>query len=596
MTPKPLTPCRIMALRLVDRLLDRLLIAIGLLVGGFAVSFIAVMTESPVDNTVIPIILVVIASLFLVDIRRTEHDGKAANPGPRPDKLLRPFNLRFAPSMTGFILILFCIGLVGGMVVAKGHYPIYEERELRHNLTGMISPKNPEQFSFIVFGDTRTEVFIPTDKDTLDTKKELQKRYSAAKRSDIHLFPARKGALDSVRINLRGKSLRYLYANGWPTDGYKKTRRTHPDSTWRKIYDHRGHTAVFETIADLVHCEKAQNNPRYVDLAVHTGDIVLWSDKADNVYWARFDSLFYRKLKGQCFTKRFLPVAGNHEYWKDPHLESYFQNFPFLRTDDADEGCHYYALKYGNSCFIFLCSGTYVEEKHRGKKWSYWTCMDASFHEQMAWFQEALEYARDSGCRHLFVTYHKPSHTCSEHPPLDGWCDPRIYLKRFKRDNRNISVTVFGGHNHTTEIFRDDDITYVVAGGGGANQTFRDTTWTTGPDELYWKKRPRRENYNYLRVDVDGGTAKMRLFKWEPMYHSSPTFIEEQLPSEIQVYGACSRCGRCLLRALPLPEVLRRIFWIVFWVVLVVGGGKLTVFIVGCCYGVKGYDPGKGAG
>jgi hypothetical protein len=84
-------------------------------------------------------------------------------------------------------------------------------------------------------------------------------------------------------------------------------------------------------------------------------------------------------------------------------------------------------------------------------------------------------------------------------------------------------VVVFNGHVHTTELYEVDDVKYLLLGGGGAEQDpilpGRTAIKVPAgyPADLYWKGQRPKEEYNYLRVDVQPGQkTKFTLNRFRP--------------------------------------------------------------------------------
>jgi hypothetical protein len=589
-------PANSCGLKVLDCTLGIVLICVGIFVAGFVVGIFAVFTKNAVDNTALPLVVLFIISLIFIGRGRSSHEDSDCIAGTdrsekggsdKPSKLGWPLPLRFSSWVTAIVLVFLCFGLITGTFVAKGYWHLTDERPLSNNLTGTIEPKNPESFSFIAFGDTRSEVVLPSlaEADSAEIKEALKKRHTEARREDIDL----RFHPDSLNVRMRPDhekpdSLLFRYDTIWPTVGYRKGPE-HPG----KFYDGRAFKRVFKEVARRVNPKKAGEDRQYVDLAVHTGDIVLWGGNHGSPYWAAFDSLFYRKLKRSCFSKRLLPAIGNHEYWYDDKapLSSFFKTFPHLKPPDSPDGYHYYALKYGNSFFIFLCTGKYVpgEDKKAGVPWE---CLQADCAAQAAWLDEALAYAKDCGVSHIFVTYHKPTFTWSKHKPLDSLNDPFHNLVKFKRDHPTISMTVFSGHNHTTEVFSPDDINYLVLGGGGASQYFgEDTQRAPDPEELYWKEdrargKKRKELYNFLKVDINGGNAKLRLFTWDPT-DTLDHFVEGKLPREIRIAGASpSPEAHGIVSARPLKDTVKLALILSFVITGILGSVKGLLYYCMC--------------
>ena len=61
-----------------------------------------------------------------------------------------------------------------------------------------------------------------------------------------------------------------------------------------------------------------------------------------------------------------------------------------------------------------------------------------------------------------------------------------------------------------------DGVNYLVLGAGGAPQAFDLTTNPSPEEELYWKGQNRVEEYNYLKVTVDGPNIKGIIHRFRP--------------------------------------------------------------------------------
>ncbi len=134
----------------------------------------------------------------------------------------------------------------------------------------------------------------------------------------------------------------------------------------------------------------------------------------------------------------------------------------------------------------------------------------------MAFLVEELKAARAAGADHVFVVYHSPSYVQVAHDPLPPDQSPHPYLKPYALD---FNIVVINSHTHTTEQYLVDGINYLVLGGGGAAQKFSYTQNPSTETELYWKGRTpseRAEEYNYLRVTVDGPRLVGVIHRWRP--------------------------------------------------------------------------------
>ena len=211
---------------------------------------------------------------------------------------------------------------------------------------------------------------------------------------------------------------------------------------------------------------------------------------------------------------QFFPVLGNHELWQqtgepDP-MQNFSNTFPYLAGSDV---YHNYYFKIGNSLFFNLCSGGYDNAKHDfTHDDTTWNCKQHTYEEVMQ--AMGMIYGentyRGRVINNIFIQYHKPSYSCDKHPPLYAGNDPLTELLKYKKDNPDLKIFVFNGHNHTTELYNPEDGVYVlVAGGGGAPQKVTTKTWHKQEEEIFWKnlKEPsgkyKRANYFRVFVDVD---------------------------------------------------------------------------------------------
>ncbi len=85
------------------------------------------------------------------------------------------------------------------------------------------------------------------------------------------------------------------------------------------------------------------------------------------------------------------------------------------------------------------------------------------------------------------------------------------YLLLMASYPRDLDLVVFNGYVHTTEIYDVDGVKYLLLGGGGAEQgrslpgQSHLKVLADYPSDLYWKGQDRKEEYNYVRVDVAPG-------------------------------------------------------------------------------------------
>ncbi len=511
--------------------IDALCLFLAIVFSGFTVAYLSVITKSQIDNTIIPLILILIASIIIVG-------GKGAG-------RIFSANPRFSNFYTSIFIIFLCLSILlttlgltscsssSGTTEASPQKRAAGPPGILKNVAG---PENPEDYSFVVFGDTRTVLFLAKEKNNKkEIMEEIRRRY---KEKEAKLTPDDGNNLESFIINK--DNLRVIYRKDkmqkrseWPLEIKRDGK---------KIYDGEAQNKIYAKVIELLGAARADGR---ADLAIHTGDLVLWSGRKGEAYWDDFNRRFYEKLKKRCFSDRFYPVVGNHENWVHEDDEDYndktrmfYKYFKHIKTGSG----HDYAFEYGSGYFIFLCTGTYAERTGA----SIWECEARPYFQQVGWLNEVLEEVKNKeDIKHLFVTYHKPSYTLSEHPPLHSRYDISGLLSKFKREMkrsraREISVLVFNGHNHTTEVFKKEGIRFFVLGGGGAPQDFSRKKWRDQPKELYWKNG-REERYTFLQVGVMNDRVEFTMHEFHPAGEGRFKYIKRTL-REVQI-GAKKTAG-----------------------------------------------------
>lgn len=484
-------------------ILDYLLVLLALSLSGIFVGYLVVTTETHLDNIAVPLIILVVSALLFAKPSTTEIPKQShAQPSS------------FSLGATAVALIVLVISLFIGMELAKSRLSSGLTTSLQHDISESTLDGSPTDFSFIVFGDTRTELHIPwrePDSARIDTL--LKKRFPYL---DGSLIATKTFDLSGELVDLivpgpaGGKTMsdHYKYNAGWPI-----TIHRHTPAGVKSIYHKSGHERIYTGVARYIQRVPTSHTPESVDFCIHTGDLVLWSDGPRNPYWNYFRGLFYDDLSQRGLDERVFPVIGNHEYWRDPTADNFFKIFRHLSPEEPNTGYHYYSFEYGKCVFVFLCSGWRCTD---GGYSECWNCAQASFSEQMSWMMATLNRARHRGVKHVFVTYHKPSFSHSEHRPLVDSIDPRRYLEQFLATADGIDITVFNGHNHTTEFYVHKGIRYLVLGGGGAPQCLVDKSYPCQPKERFWDSAAKRERYNFLRVDVAPNGLRFHEFFFQP--------------------------------------------------------------------------------
>jgi hypothetical protein len=107
-----------------------------------------------------------------------------------------------------------------------------------------------------------------------------------------------------------------------------------------------------------------------------------------------------------------------------------------------------------------------------------------------------------------FIIFHNPVFARSGLGGIPEQRNPHKVIASYARD---FELVVLNGHVHTTEIYDVDGVKYLMLGGGGAEQDpilpgrTKIKVPKDYPPDLYWNGQPRKEEYNYLHVDVEPG-------------------------------------------------------------------------------------------
>lgn len=288
--------------------------------------------------------------------------------------------------------------------------------------------------------------------------------------------------------------------------------------------DSKKEDQIFHKIRNSTHFEVKGELDQLASFAVYTGDLI-WRG-SNNGYWQEIRDQFPASLRSTS-SPRIFPVIGNHESWQQggegDAMGNYFGTFPYLAQNGVQ--FHNYAFVIGNSLFVNLCSGGYGSDPKKFEEDDkVWNCEKVeSFDKLMQSLGSLygqLTY-RGRKLSNIFVTYHKPSYSTFEHPPLNTGNDPLQTLLGFKKENPALKIFVFNGHNHVTELFRPaPGVFALVAGGGGAPQKAGIPVDDHGKpmQELFWPAvgSDRYRRINFFRASVgpsdEGVSIEERVF------------------------------------------------------------------------------------
>jgi len=184
------------------------------------------------------------------------------------------------------------------------------------------------------------------------------------------------------------------------------------------------------------------------DLVVHSGDLV-----ADGNVLSQWNT-FFDTTKDLMGSIPFYPALGNHE----KNAQHYYNLF-HPPAGGGKENKQWYSFDYGNAHIVCLDSDVRYSQ------------------DQLEWLENDL--ARIAGrVQWIFVNFHHPPHSSgshgSEYASMPKWIDA------FERYGVDI---VFNGHDHHYERSLNNDIWYIVTGGGGA--PLRAVNQKPNPNQVY---------------------------------------------------------------------------------------------------------------
>lgn len=365
-------------------------------------------------------------------------------------------------------------------------------------------------FSFVAIGDTRTEPYLTGGMEQAEVmEKVLKERYH---NKPVRLFFDPTGLeLSRAEIQERSAILTLYYRDGWPRTIVKAG-----NGRSRVIMRDSGRKWVCDRIVSSINRGAADpgNGALFI---IHGGDIPVFGFQGtvldESPYWQIFDDELLSRLpppgKNLGLPGRALAAVGNHETWYDEKISGLLTTMPWLKAFGLSDNRRIYSVTFRNCRFIFLDAGG----SKTGLYGEAWTSDYPDFKSQMAFLTNELNAAKSTGTDHVFIVYHKPSFVKVGHDPLPMDQNPHTVIRKFAKD---LNLVVFNSHTHTTEHYLVDGVNYLVLGAGGAPQAFDLTTNPSPEEELYWKGQNRVEEYNYLKVTVDGPNIKGIIHRFRP--------------------------------------------------------------------------------
>lgn len=412
------------------------------------------------------------------------------------------------------------VGCVGGIALAI--------------LSGCVHPQKesaPAAFSFDVYGDSRSMMYLPYKQDQEAEARELM----------VDMFELALPAKEAPEVVQKYVKLTYDPSNhelvqivmpfmtssevttltldkGWVTEASVEDVKLMPGVRHTMFRLQGGDWVAREVVKDI-----RSGNAEFL---VNTGDLVWWGKQggkpSDNPYWKLVNEDVLKQLPGPDkhmkeagLDGRVFPAVGNHEVWDDSDVEGLLASFPYLKNFGVSDKQLIYKFDYDGVRFIFLWTGKYDYRDPTG-----WGATRPAYEEQMTQLKQWLDEAKAKGTKKVFISFHAPAFCRSGMGAIPEAQNPHQTIAAYAKD---LDITVFNGHVHTTEVYQVDGVKYLVLGGGGAEQDpilpgrMHIKVPDGYPPDQYWNGDAPKEDYNYLHVEViPGQPTKFTINRFRP--------------------------------------------------------------------------------
>jgi hypothetical protein len=386
-------------------------------------------------------------------------------------------------------------------------------------------------FSFAVYGDSRSMMYLPYKADQEAEARALmtdlfelvmpEKVAAEVVQKNVKLIydPATQELVQMVMPFMSKSEVTTLtFDKGWVTEASVEDVKLLP-GVRRTMFRLHGGEWVARGVVNAVQTGQAK-------FILNTGDMVWWGKQgtkpSENPYWKLVYEDVLSKLpppdaqmRAAGLPGRVFPAVGNHEVWNDSDVEGLLAAFPYLKKFGVSDKQLTYKFDFNGARFIFLWTGKYDYRDPTG-----WGATQPPYEEQMKQLKVWLDEAKATGTKNIFIAFHAPTFCRSGMGAIPEDQNPHKTIAAYARD---LDITVFNGHVHTTELYEVEGVKYLVVGGGGAEQdpTLPGRTHVKVPEgyppDQYWKGEAPREDYNYVLVDVKPGQkTKFTINRFRP--------------------------------------------------------------------------------
>jgi hypothetical protein len=229
-------------------------------------------------------------------------------------------------------------------------------------------------FSFAVYGDSRTMMYLPYKADQREEATKLmveifslvlpEKVAEEVVRKDVKLTYNPDGELVQIVMPFETKSevTTLTVDKGWITEASVEDVKLLP-GVRRTMFRMQGGDWVAREVVKAVQSGRAK-------FAVNSGDIVWWGKQGrtvfDSPYWKRVNEEVLEPLppadsemRAAGLEGRWFPTVGNHEVWGDPKIEGVLSAIPHLKKLGVSADRLIYKFDFKDVRFVFLWTGEY---------------------------------------------------------------------------------------------------------------------------------------------------------------------------------------------------------------------------------------------
>ena len=338
--------------------------------------------------------------------------------------------------------------------------------------------KSASGFSFAVYGDSRSMMYLPYKSDQETEARQLmvdmfelvlpEKVAAEVVEKDVKLIydPVTHELVEMVMPFMTHSEVTYMTVDkGWITEASVEDIKLLP-GVRRTMFRLQGGDWVAREIVKDVKSGRAK-------FVLNTGDLVWWGRQggkpSDNPYWKLVNEDVLKQLpapddqmRAAGLPGRVFPAVGNHEVWADSDVEGLLSAFPYLKQFRVSDKQLTYKFDFGGARFIFLWTGPYDYRVPTA-----WSATRPTYEAQMKELKQWLDEAKAAGTKKVFIAFHNPAFARSGMGAIPEEQNPHKTIASYAKD---LDIVVFNGHVHTTELYEVDGVKYLLLGGGGLNK------------------------------------------------------------------------------------------------------------------------------